>query len=118
MKYKLEALRGIAAIMVVIYHTPFKFEAPLLIKNSFLFVDFFFILSGFVISLAYSKKIGDGIPFKKFIHLRLGRLYPIHIFTLLVWLLFFLIKFYAFGPETVNPRQNPSAFISNMLLMH
>ena len=57
--YFLESLRGIAAISVALFH--FQTESFLtnniFIRNSWLMVDFFFVLSGFVIAYNYQSKI-------------------------------------------------------------
>ena len=55
----LDGLRGMAAVLVVIYHAdwPNQFTALNLVKNGYLAVDLFFILSGLVISENYSTKI-------------------------------------------------------------
>ena len=60
MKYKfyyhLESLRGIAATIIVLHHlkslSPTLAQSDLM-QNSSLAVDFFFVLSGFVVSLNY-----------------------------------------------------------------
>ncbi len=52
---KLDGMRGVFSLMVVVFHYP-KDYLPKIIHNNFLvvnsdsFVDFFFVLSGFVIS--------------------------------------------------------------------
>ncbi len=52
----LESFRGIAAILVVLFHSPFAYGEKLpIIKHGEIFVDFFFILSGFIIAHAYLK---------------------------------------------------------------
>ena len=69
---KLDGLRGIFSIMVVIYHYPQEF-IPHFIHNFFivakshLFVDFFFVLSGFVIAYNYNNRIRTGTAFGEFI---------------------------------------------------
>jgi peptidoglycan/LPS O-acetylase OafA/YrhL len=45
-------------------------------------VDFFFVLSGFVITASYRTKFLAGFSFWRFMLLRLGRLYPLHIVIL------------------------------------
>jgi peptidoglycan/LPS O-acetylase OafA/YrhL len=54
------------------------YEAQL-IRNSYLMVDFFFVLSGFVMCHSYSQRITQGVDFRDFLMLRLGRLYPLHL---------------------------------------
>ncbi|MFT7005543.1 MAG: peptidoglycan/LPS O-acetylase OafA/YrhL [Colwellia sp.] len=115
---KLESLRGIAACLVVIYHSRFNYgDAPItFIHNSYLFVDLFFILSGFVMALAYSDKITNNFPFKTYLTLRLGRIYPLHAFMLFTWLIY-LIALYLMGFSGTEQLTNPDySFFSNLLL--
>lgn len=84
----LDSLRGICAIMVAIYHFSAKSylaDVPF-IENGYLFVDFFFVLSGFVIASSYGDKLRNGFSIAQFMFLRLGRLYPLHIFVLCLYL--------------------------------
>jgi peptidoglycan/LPS O-acetylase OafA/YrhL len=83
--WALDSLRGICAIIVVLLHleTSTSLFKPALVRNGFLFVDFFFVLSGFVIYSSYGERLTTSYPASKFLLLRLGRLYPIHLFMLL-----------------------------------
>jgi peptidoglycan/LPS O-acetylase OafA/YrhL len=90
---RLTTLRAFAAWWVVIYH----FREPLhsalpsglfgLISHGFLAVDFFFILSGFIISANYLKPLAsaDRKGVLLFIYRRLARIYPLHIVLLLMY---------------------------------
>lgn len=83
----LDALRGIAAIMVVLFHTRIAssvFDFPL-VRNGHLFVDFFFVLSGFVISMNYLDKLSDNGNVGAFLVKRIARLWPLHLFTLSIF---------------------------------
>lgn len=78
----LDALRGVCALLVALYH----FDAPgvvstsRLIGNSYLFVDYFFVLSGFVIAFSYGNRLASGeISTARFMALRAGRIYPLHL---------------------------------------
>lgn len=85
----LDALRGIAAIMVVLFHTRIAssvFDFPL-VRNGHLFVDFFFVLSGFVISMNYLGKLSDNGNVGVFLVKRIARLWPLHLFTLSIFVL-------------------------------
>jgi peptidoglycan/LPS O-acetylase OafA/YrhL len=77
----LDGLRGIAALLVALLHTPF--QSPMcdiaLIRNGGLYVDFFFVLSGFVLTHAHVNK---NDTFTSFFIKRTGRLWPLHIFLL------------------------------------
>ena len=72
----LDTLRGYAAIAIMIYH--FKAISPL--YASYLAVDFFLILSGFVLTHAYFRH--EGFKFWSFAQARVARLYPLHLITL------------------------------------
>lgn len=82
----LDALRGVAAIMVVCFHlfeAHSKGELYQIINHGYLAVDFFFVLSGFVIGYAYDDrwgKMGVGEFFKR----RLIRLQPLVIIGMIV----------------------------------
>ncbi|WP_255551103.1 acyltransferase [Granulicella sp. dw_53] len=75
----LDGLRGVASLMVVIFHTfetyaggsPFK----QIINHGYLAVDFFFLLSGFVVAYAYDDRWGKMTQWD-FYKRRLIRLQP------------------------------------------
>lgn len=121
---KLESLRGLAACLVVLFHSPFLVTATptAFMENSYLFVDLFFILSGFVMAFAYGEKIQRDLGFASYITLRLGRIYPLHLFMLLAWVPYILVKQYlydsGFGGTNPADKSNPVSFISNVLMIH
>lgn len=78
----LDALRGVAALLVVQVHLPFLFANHMPFPNANLAVDFFFMLSGFVLSFAYGKRLADGWPIKFFLRDRIIRLYPLYLLSL------------------------------------
>ena len=88
---KLDGLRGLFALFVVLFHFN-KHNAPqfivdnFFVRESYIFVDFFFILSGYVISLSYDQRLGNGKQLLQFIQKRFVRLYPLLLFsTLMYW---------------------------------
>lgn len=83
----LDSLRGICACMIVFFHlrTTGAINNSHLIRNSWLFVDFFFVLSGFVIACGYLDKLRDGYSARRFLLLRLGRVYPLHVAVLIAF---------------------------------
>lgn len=87
----LDSWRGICAVMVVVYHFIFIVNTPFLqnefVLNSYLFVDFFFVLSGFVVCHAYRDRIGDRRQFVGFLLRRIGRLWPLHLAVLFAMML-------------------------------
>jgi peptidoglycan/LPS O-acetylase OafA/YrhL len=68
----LDAMRGLAAFAVVVYHLDRPY-AP----SAYIAVDFFYVLSGFVIARAYGEKILDGMTVTAFMKARYRRLYPL-----------------------------------------
>jgi peptidoglycan/LPS O-acetylase OafA/YrhL len=80
----LDSLRGLSALMVVLFHANFSsllYDLPI-IRQSYLFVDFFFVLSGFIMYYNYGT-LTDTTSFRQFIGMRFFRLYPLH-FALLM----------------------------------
>lgn len=84
----LDSLRGICALLVCLFH--FHSSSPLtslsFIRGSWLFVDFFFVLSGFVIAANYRQRLIDGGFLRGFVLLRFGRVYPLHLVMLLAFI--------------------------------
>ncbi|MCJ2058298.1 acyltransferase [Methylobacterium sp. J-048] len=72
----LDGVRGFAAFSVVLFHIGHWLDAPLA-SNSFLAVDLFFLLSGYVLTLAYDGRLAFDLPVGHFIVLRLVRLMPL-----------------------------------------
>lgn len=70
----IDALRGVAAICVMLYHAGEDF--PLHMSDGYLAVDLFFALSGFVIAHSYGTRIDNGLGFNAFMRLRAARLWP------------------------------------------
>jgi peptidoglycan/LPS O-acetylase OafA/YrhL len=90
----LDSLRGLAACWVVVFHLPtdgHNWSLPI-VRNGFLAVTFFFVLSGFVIGASYARRLSQGYPLGKFMFLRWGRIYPLHAFMLGVMLLYEIIR--------------------------
>jgi peptidoglycan/LPS O-acetylase OafA/YrhL len=94
---ELESLRGMAALLVVIFHLP-KWNPILdigIINNGYLMVDLFFVLSGFVIFNAYSNRIETKTDLIRFQFLRFGRLYPVHLVFLFAYFALEVAKYVA-----------------------
>src|SRR6202034_1376719 len=63
-----------------------------LVRNAYLFVDLFFVLSGFVISHAYADRLGNGKSVGIFLIRRFGRIWPLHAAILAVFVGIELLK--------------------------
>lgn len=87
----LDGLRGVAAIVVVLFHI---FEANSasrfvqIINHGYLAVDFFFLLSGFVIGYAYDDRWGS-MSIGSFFKRRLIRLQPMVVMGSIIGAIFF-----------------------------
>ena len=121
----LDIFRGILSSLVVLFHLS-AFSATPVINNEFiyncdLFVDFFFVLSGFVIAYSY-QFIKTGKELGKFYRKRFFRLYPLHFIVLLVFVLIELSKHFASGYVHVNKIDNASnnltTFFTNLFLVN
>jgi hypothetical protein len=91
----LTALRGMAALIILLHHT-FYFLVPDLqktvssatrfIDNGYLAVDFFFILSGFILAYVYVRQFESSVSlptYRVFLFSRFACLYPPHFLMLL-----------------------------------
>lgn len=97
---ELESIRGIAALLVVVNHIPQWATFPLglqFIRNGYLMVDLFFVLSGFVIYRNYATKLQNPADLLRFQFLRFGRLYPVHLLFLALFLLLEVLKYFING---------------------
>lgn len=125
----LTPLRGIAAVLVVLFHSHIII-APLVAPGEvsffsklYLMVDFFFVLSGFIMFHVYgnlfTKKVTQ-TAFTKFIIARFARIYPLHLF-----MLFCAIALYAWLLAIKFPMEgiwgkmfDPFAIPANLTLLH
>lgn len=73
----LDLLRGIAALAVVTRHL--GLASTQWLPGSYLAVDLFFILSGFVIQHAYAARLDQSLTVARFMGLRVIRLYPLYL---------------------------------------
>jgi peptidoglycan/LPS O-acetylase OafA/YrhL len=120
----LDGWRGLCACLVVLFH--FHGNSPIyswdLVRSSYLFVDFFFVLSGFVIAWNYGARLGTWADVRQFLVLRLGRLYPLHIFVLALFVAWEGAKFVVGrlgpgGPQAFVGEYQPDTILSNVLLI-
>jgi peptidoglycan/LPS O-acetylase OafA/YrhL len=86
----LDAMRGVAAISVMIYHFSPFLSKRVVLPGAYLAVDLFFVLSGFVICHAYEEKLQQGMGLPRFLLVRLIRLYPLYIAGTLLGLFYVL----------------------------
>jgi peptidoglycan/LPS O-acetylase OafA/YrhL len=131
----LTPLRGIAALWVVFYHyggtaqylpnldiTPHSY----VISKGYLAVDMFFMLSGLVMTHVYHRAFSESIGqhYRSFLVARIARLYPLHIFILLLFVLTAtaaqLMSGLATGSFESMPLTGPqsvSAIVANIFML-
>jgi peptidoglycan/LPS O-acetylase OafA/YrhL len=103
------AMRGLAALGVFAYHLQLEpgYRVPLgpaaaIVSRGYLWVDFFFILSGFVLGLNYLETLGRGDrgAVRAFLVARVARILPMHLFALA--LLVVLVVGFNAGPAVLG----------------
>lgn len=90
----LNGLRGVAALMVIWYHVFEAFATSPIdqrFNHGYLAVDFFFVLSGFVISYAYDDR-WNRMSIKEFFKRRLIRLHPLVVIGAVIGVIAFMIQ--------------------------
>ncbi len=90
----LEGARGLAAVLVSLFHFGLAFYLPP-IQYGYLFVDLFFVLSGFVITATYSQRITQLSDLKPFLIRRFGRLFPLMVFATVLYVVAFDLGIWA-----------------------
>lgn len=108
----LDSWRGLAACMVALFHVRvYSHVADFdLVRNAYLFVDFFFVLSGFVIAATYSERLTNGFGMWRFMVLRFGRIYPLHLAMLMAFLLA--------GTGELSTAEQSRALLAHAFLLH
>lgn len=131
----LTPLRGIAALWVVLFHIDVSLyyrdlgallarDATGIFSRGYLWVDFFFLLSGFIIAHVYGERLAGPNKFpaiKDYLWARFARIYPLHLFTLLLLVIAAPIAAHFF-PQAVDGSWTTyfawSALPSNLLFTH
>ena len=91
----LDALRGVCALLVVLFHIPIYHALKDIgaFANLQFCVDMFFALSGFVLCHAYGQRLNDGIDGVRFMAMRFARLWPLHMVVLALFVMLEFTKF-------------------------
>lgn len=92
----LDGLRGVAAVLVIWYHFFEGFaSSPIdqMLNHGYLAVDFFFVLSGFVIGYAYDGRwYNGGMTTRRFLLRRIVRLQPLVVLSLVLGAISFMVQ--------------------------
>lgn len=83
-----DSLRGFAALAVALHHLQVGSHIYFwpLFRNAYIFVDFFFVLSGFVIAHAYQDRLTSKADVEDFAIRRVARIWPLHLVMLAAFL--------------------------------
>jgi peptidoglycan/LPS O-acetylase OafA/YrhL len=112
----LDGLRGVAAVTVVIFHLLEIFSEgdhlKQIINHGYLAVDFFFLLSGFVIGHAYDDR-WDRMTLREFFKRRLIRLHPMIVIAMVIGAIGFCFS----ASPTLFPHINEVPFWKLILVM-
>lgn len=121
----LDFLRFVASVGIVAYHS-LEYFVPKAYREALneqtrglsLFVDLFFVISGFVIAYVYCGKIGSLADFGRFMQRRVGRLVPLHLLTLTVSIV--IIGTAATLGQTINrmPSFDPRCIAQTAIFLH
>ena len=123
----LEAFRGVFALVIVLHHLKINtfIHTSNFIQNGGLVVDFFFVLSGFIIAYNYLGKINSKKEIITFQKKRFYRLYPLHLLTLIIFIFIEVLKLLAIKYTTFEPTYLPFdsfnnyySLASNFFLLH
>lgn len=125
----LDGLRGLCACLVAMMHFAScgpLFDSPL-VRNGYLMLDFFFVLSGFVIAHRYGHRLRSFREFRLFMALRLGRIYPLHLAIMTGLMLLEAMRSLAAGAGTdlvrnveafAPPSRGLESILTNLALLH
>lgn len=122
----LDSFRGICACLVAMSHFNANsiFNGTPIFNSGSIYVDFFFVLSGFVIFANYEDRLKNGYSKSKFILLRLGRIYPLHFFVLAAFIASDLVQYLihiegaALFPPFSAPGETPKDILGMLFLIH
>lgn len=131
--HSLDALRGFAAVVIAFFWHYIHFLPACLFCHRDIFpfyrpfqwfydygqglVDFFFVLSGFVLMHAYGNRISEGrISFYEYFVRRMSRLYPLHFVTLCV-VAVEVVWMKSYGQSFIYQNNDIFHFVLNALLL-
>lgn len=100
----LDGLRGVAALLVVIFHLMegyFIDLGKIPMAHGFLAVDFFFLLSGFVVAYAYDER-WQQMGVLEFFKIRIVRLHPLVILAVMVGAIAFYFDGFTNGMDKIS----------------
>jgi len=121
----LDGWRGVAALLVALDRLAVHgvLHGLPLLTHSYLFVDFFFVLSGFVVTHAYLDRLKDGNSTVAFAIRRFGRLWPLHAALLALFVAFEAVRWWLAARGTAleaapfTGGNAPSTILPNLMFL-
>ncbi len=123
----LTGLRGILALWVVFHHVKIQIFylvdpwAAHIADLGYISVDFFFVLSGFVIAMTHQREFTKKFSYqnlKSFYIKRFARIYPLHFSVMILYLSLPLIYLLSGRSFLWIDRFEPSTFFTSILLIN
>jgi peptidoglycan/LPS O-acetylase OafA/YrhL len=120
----LTPLRGVAALLVAVFHFEMAMgrfvpaRISMFFEKSYLMVDLFFVMSGFIMLHVYGSGFGRGLAKENVRHFfvaRFARTYPLHLFTLL--LLVLIVRCLTNWGNPPIPLEQPRDILPNVFLL-
>lgn len=115
----LDSFRGLCALAIVVHHSHVlqSITELALFKNANYLVEFFFALSGFVLYQRYANALGSVQQLRQFMIARTCRVYPLHLFMLLVFIGFEGLKLISSNNVSFSGDRAPGEILPNLLLI-
>jgi peptidoglycan/LPS O-acetylase OafA/YrhL len=110
----LDGLRGISAVGVMLFHLTI-IGLPIA-RHGYLAVDFFFILSGFVLAHAYTDRL-PSIGFVSFLRQRLIRIMPLSVLGLFFGSSYFLLRYFSQDKSMYSLNDIALSTVLNLFLI-
>jgi peptidoglycan/LPS O-acetylase OafA/YrhL len=112
----LDGWRGLCALIVALFHFPIwgPIQELRLVSHGWLFVDFFFALSGFVIARRYEGRLRNAEASVRYLITRIGRIWPLHVALLVIFVFASAMQ----GDIGKSEANSVKAIFTNLAMIH
>ena len=114
----INGLRGICSLIIILFHFElyYKFGSHDLFSSGYIAVEFFFVLSGFLVYKSYKEKNKKEVS--KAVIDKITKMYPAYLFALLMLISVYVLKWYGLNYiKWFKTEPNNINFISELLLV-
>jgi len=100
----LDGWRGLTALLVIAYHLEVEHSLYHVawLRNGAPILEFFFVVSGFVMALGFRDRVRTTTDFWAYIVRRFGRVWPLHLATLAMLVLLQVLRFFVGASDSVD----------------